>query len=100
MSIEITSNTAGRSLTQLSGRTQRRQNESQSSSVSAPTDSVTVSRDAILFQEAKRAAQAAPDIRADKVAQLQTSLQNGTYRPSSSSIAAHLLQEERELFLL
>lgn len=64
----------------------------------AQGDTVTVSQDALLLTEARRAAQNTPDIRAEKVEALRTRVVNGTYRPDSMRIAAGLVREEPDLF--
>ncbi|MBO4314189.1 MAG: flagellar biosynthesis anti-sigma factor FlgM [Desulfovibrio sp.] len=63
-------------------------------------DVVTVSHDARLLAEANRAAQDAPDVRADKVEALRIQVRNGTYRPDSRLIASALVDEEPALFML
>ncbi|MBO4368994.1 MAG: flagellar biosynthesis anti-sigma factor FlgM [Desulfovibrio sp.] len=65
-----------------------------------PKDSVSVSQDARLLAEASKTAQNAPDIRQEKVEALRIQVQNGTYRPDSTLIAASLLREEPGLFTL
>ena len=64
----------------------------------AQGDTVTVSQDALLLTEARRTAQNAPDVRADKVAALRIQVANGTYKPDSRLIAEHLVREEPLLF--
>lgn len=71
-----------------------------SSTEAASGDTVSVSQDALLLTEARRAAQNAPDVRADKVEALRVQVANGTYTPNSSLIAAGLIREEPGLFRL
>lgn len=61
-------------------------------------DTVSVSQDALLLTEARRAAQSAPDVRSDKVEALRIQVANGTYKPDSQLIAANLVREEPGLF--
>lgn len=64
----------------------------------APGDTVSVSQDALLLTEARRTAQSAPDVRADKVESLRIQVADGTYKPDSRLIAANLIREEPGLF--
>ena len=64
----------------------------------AQGDTVSVSQDALLMTEARRAAQSAPDVRAEKVESLRIQVANGTYKPDSRLIAASLVREEPGLF--
>ena len=48
--------------------------------------------------EARRAAQSAPDVRAEKVETLRIQVANGTYKPDSRLIASSLVREEPGLF--
>jgi negative regulator of flagellin synthesis FlgM len=61
-------------------------------------DKVTVSPDALLMTEARRAAQNTPDVRAEKVEKLRIQVADGAYRPDSRLIAENLLREEPDLF--
>jgi negative regulator of flagellin synthesis FlgM len=61
-------------------------------------DRVSVSQDALLMTEARRAAQNAPDVRADKVEELRVQVANGTYKPDSRLVAENLIREEPGLF--
>ena len=97
MSIEIAANTTGRTFTAPS--VQLRKQSSETAQTPQRSDSVSVSRDALLLQEAKRTAQAAPDVRSDVVASLREQIQNGTYAMDSAEIASHLLAEEPGLFV-
>lgn len=63
-------------------------------------DTVSVSQDAFLLTEARRAAQNAPDVRADKVEALRIQVADGAYRPDSRLIASGLIREEPGLFRL
>lgn len=61
-------------------------------------DRVSVSQDALLMTEARRTAQTAPDVRADKVEELRIQVANGTYKPDSRLVAENLIREEPGLF--
>lgn len=61
-------------------------------------DSVSLSHEARLLMEAKREAQAAPDVRQDKIEALRSQVQSGTYQIDSRKIAEHMLIEEPGLF--
>ncbi|MDR2745271.1 MAG: flagellar biosynthesis anti-sigma factor FlgM [Desulfovibrio sp.] len=61
-------------------------------------DRVSVSQDALLMTEARRAAQNAPDVREDKVEELRIQVANGTYKPDSRLAAENLIREEPGLF--
>lgn len=61
-------------------------------------DTISVSLDALLMTEARRAAQGAPDVRQEKVAALKEQVSNGTYRVDNHRVAASLLREESGLF--
>ncbi|MBQ7585545.1 MAG: flagellar biosynthesis anti-sigma factor FlgM, partial [Desulfovibrionaceae bacterium] len=52
-----------------------------------------------LFMEAKQAAQAAPDVRTDRVEALKPLVQSGTYPLDSKKIAADLIATEPGLFI-
>lgn len=62
------------------------------------SDRVTLSDDARLVSVATRAAQEAPETRADKVAALKAQVDAGTYQPDSKKIAEKLLTMESDLF--
>lgn len=64
----------------------------------ASGDTVNVSRDALLLTEALRAAQNAPDVRADKVDALRAKIANGVYEIDARRIAASLIREDPGLF--
>lgn len=72
----------------------------ENSSDAAKGDTVSVSQGALLLTEARRAAQNAPDVRADKVEALRLQVASGDYKPDSSLIAAGLIREEPGLFRL
>ena len=61
-------------------------------------DTISVSRDALLLTEARRTAQNAPDVRADRVAELRDQVANGTYNIDAQAIAQSLVREEPSLF--
>lgn len=61
-------------------------------------DTISVSRDALLLTEARRTAQSAPDVRADRVAELRAQVSSGTYNIDAQAIAESLVREEPSLF--
>ena len=62
------------------------------SEVPVARDQVEISRAGKDFQIAKQAVAAAPDIREDKVAELKTSIQSGTYNVDTGDFASKLLE--------
>jgi negative regulator of flagellin synthesis FlgM len=58
----------------------------------APVDRVELSTSSRLIQKIQEAAQAAPDVRAEKVAALKKQVENGTYQVSSEDIAGKMLK--------
>lgn len=60
------------------------------------TDSVALSSEAVLLARSLQAAQGAPEIREELVAQLRASVQDGTYRVDAQRIAGQLLAASRE----
>lgn len=72
--------------------------KSQETDNSAQGDRVSVSQDAVLLTEARRTAQAAPDVRQEKVDALKQRVASGTYSIDSNQLAANLLKEEGGLF--
>lgn len=61
-------------------------------------DRVNLSGAARMMAEARRAAQEAPDIRQERVAQLKDQVENGTYTVDNRSIAEAVLREDMDLF--
>lgn len=61
-------------------------------------DTISVSRDALLLTEARRAAQNTPDVRADRVEELRAQVANGTYTVDARVLAETLVREEPSLF--
>jgi negative regulator of flagellin synthesis FlgM len=59
----------------------------------SPTDRVELSSSSRLIQKIQEAAQAAPDVRAEKVAALKKQVENGTYQVSSEDIAGKMLKD-------
>jgi negative regulator of flagellin synthesis FlgM len=58
----------------------------------SPVDRVELSTSSRLIQKIQEAAQAAPDVRAEKVAALKKQVENGTYQVSSEDIAGKMLK--------
>jgi negative regulator of flagellin synthesis FlgM len=58
----------------------------------SPVDRVELSTSSRLIQKIQEAAQAAPDVRAEKVAALKEQVDNGTYQVSSEDIAGKMLK--------
>lgn len=56
------------------------------------SDTVEISDAAKTFQVARTAVNSASDVRADKVAQLKSAIENGTYSVSARDIADKLLE--------
>ncbi|MBQ7739086.1 MAG: flagellar biosynthesis anti-sigma factor FlgM [Desulfovibrionaceae bacterium] len=63
------------------------------------SDNVTFSTDAMLLMEAKQTAQAAPDVRQNRVDELRPLVQSGAYEVSSYAIAEGIVREEAGLFI-
>lgn len=61
-------------------------------------DTVTVSVDARMLARITETAQAAPDIRADKVAALKEQVDSGTYAVDNSAIAQSMLRDDVRIF--
>ncbi|MCD6569408.1 MAG: flagellar biosynthesis anti-sigma factor FlgM [Deltaproteobacteria bacterium] len=57
-------------------------------------DRVDISTDAQLFREIKDAVNLAPDVRMDKVTDIQKALDGGNYKPNLTDIAAKLLDPD------
>jgi negative regulator of flagellin synthesis FlgM len=60
------------------------------------TDSVALSSEAVLLARSLQAVQGSPEVRADLVAQLRASVQDGTYRIDAQRIAGQLLAAAAE----
>ena len=80
--------------------TTQRRGRAGNAAPSAQGDTVQVSQDGQLLNVARKVAQEAPDVRAEKVAQLRAQIANGTYSRDSRMIAAGLVREEPSLFRL
>ena len=78
--------------------TAQRRGRTSNAATSAQGDTVQVSQDGQLLNVARKAAQEAPDVRAEKVEQLRAEIANGTYARDSRMIAAGLVREEAALF--
>ncbi len=61
------------------------------------SDSFRISAEAKSYSTAKTAVAAAPDVRADKVAQIKAAMENGTYNVSAQDLADKLLGQSRTL---
>ncbi len=62
----------------------------------ASDDKVEISSQALDLQEMKTKAMSYPDVRNDKVEQVKTRIENGTYEISSGKIAERLIEETLE----
>lgn len=74
--------------------------QSQETDSSTQGDRVSVSQNAVLLTEARRTAQATPDVRQEKVDALKEQVNSGTYNIDSTQLATNLLAEEGALFRL
>ncbi len=59
--------------------------------IAGPQDEISLSRRGRIVADAVRAVAAAPDVRAEKIAQVRASIADGTYRSNAREIAARLL---------
>ena len=66
--------------------------EAQKPNVQAPSDSVEISDEARELAKARQAVDDAPEIRAEKVAAIKKSIQDGTYSVSPELLARKLLE--------
>ena len=57
------------------------------------TDTVVISDAAKRIQEAQKQIQAIPDVRADKVAEIKSQIENGTYQINADQIAGKMIKE-------
>lgn len=62
-------------------------------------DVANMSNEALLLTEALRGAQNAPDIRDDKVAELKSAIESGTYNINARLLAEKIASEETSLFI-
>lgn len=60
------------------------------------SDKVTLSQDAKLYRAGLEQAMNSEDVRTEKVQELKTMVQNGTYKPDSRNIAQKMIQEDLE----
>lgn len=60
------------------------------------SDKVTLSQDAKLYKVGLTQAMNAEEVRAEKVQELKTMVQDGTYKPDSRNIAQKMIQEDLE----
>lgn len=58
-----------------------------------PEDTVNFSKAAQEIQEAQKAAKAVPDVREDKVTEIQQRIESGTYQVDGDKIAFNMLRE-------
>lgn len=77
---------------------QRERSGSDSAVSGSKGDTVSVSQDAVLMNQAARTAQNTPDVRTEQVEALRIQVANGTYKPDSRLIAENLIREEPGLF--
>ncbi|MEA2101607.1 MAG: flagellar biosynthesis anti-sigma factor FlgM [Thermodesulfobacteriota bacterium] len=66
----------------------------QQNPVKPSKDSVSMSEKANLFQDIQQRIQSSPDIRADKVKDIQQRLDTNTYKPDLGSVADKLLSTD------
>ena len=57
------------------------------------TDTVVISDAAKRIQEAQKQIQAIPDVRAEKVAEIKSQIENGTYQINADKIAGKMIKE-------
>ena len=57
------------------------------------TDTVVISDAAKRIQEAQKQIQAIPDVRADKVAEIKSQIESGTYQINADQIAGKMIKE-------
>lgn len=77
-------------------------NSTQQNPAQSKTDTVNLSNEAVLRQEAHATAMDTPDIRAEKVAKLKDDVQNGTYAPNSRNTAEAIIRDthtNRDLYI-
>ena len=77
---------------------QRERTSADSTTARPQGDTVNVSQDAVLMNQAARTAQNTPDVRTEQVEALRIQVANGTYKPDSRMIAENLVREEPGLF--
>lgn len=66
--------------------------QSQSGSTPAASDSVHLSDEARGLQKLEEKANSLPDVDMDRVAEIKTAIENGTYKPDPEKIAEKMLQ--------
>ncbi len=66
--------------------------ESQQASPSSAADQVDISEQARTFQKLNKLATTGTDVRAEKVEQVRTQVEAGTYRPNTTKIAEKLIR--------
>jgi negative regulator of flagellin synthesis FlgM len=80
--------------TQVQSRQKPGSEDGKVSGQAAPkADTVVISDGAKRIQEAQTQLQAIPDVRADKVAELRTRIENGTYEIKPDKIADKMIRE-------
>jgi len=83
--------------TQESPRVQQDQATQSGASLQQTGDKVALSPQAKLLATSMSVANAAPDVRADKVRELKEQVQSGTYKPDIRKAAANLIRDEVSL---
>jgi len=78
----------------VGGVNNNRDASSGSKSAQASADKVNVSSNGKLFQDIQKAVQSSPDIRADKVSEIEAKIAQGTYEPDYNVIADKLLSSD------
>ena len=74
--------------------------ETQKANASKYLDKIDFSGDAMVTAEGIAAAKSAPDVRAEKVAQLKAAIKGGTYNPDPKNVADSMIQKSLEDSLL
>lgn len=78
---------------QVHDKKQADQATDQAKESATKTDTVVISDAAKRIQEARAQLDKLPDVREDKVAELQSQIQNGTYQADAEKTAGKLLKE-------
>lgn len=78
----------------VGGVQHNRDASSGSKSAQTSADKVNVSSNGKLFQDIQKAVALSPDIRADKVSEIESRIAQGTYEPDYNAIADKLLSPD------